>query len=268
MTKSQKSYAKLSEYYDAIYNNLVDYESQTSYLEKIFRKFHKGQVRSILDVGCGTGNFTFVFAKRDYHVTGIDISRCMIDIAKRKKILSSKKKPDFFRMDMRNIQLPEKYDVATVLFGGFGYLLNHDDVLKFFTGIKRNLNKCGLLIFEFWHVSGLRPESSSEQGFTSFQKVRHGNNLIIRLDRNKYNPATNICTLSFDAFVISPKTKALIDMFSETHRLRVYAIHEIRKLLEDNDFSVIGFFEDSLGRSPRIEDARQSSFRVLAVASA
>jgi hypothetical protein len=42
---------------------------------------------------------------------------------------------------------------------------------------------------------------------------------------------------------------------------------EMRNLLEDNGFQLVGFFKDSLGSSGKIEIADQSSFRVLAVAS-
>lgn len=267
VTKSKRSYTKLAKYYDAIYNVIVDYESQTSYLEKVFHDFHRGRMRSILDIGCGTGNFTLIFAKRGYRSTGIDLSEDMIRVAKGKH-RPSKSNPEFFRMDMRNIRLNAKYDSATALFGGFGYLLKHEDVLKFFTSVKQRLNKDGLLIFEFWHVSGLRPESSSKNGHTSFVKAKFGDKIIIRLDTNKYDPITDICHLTFDAFVLNPKTKRLIASFSETHLLKTYSISEMRHLLEETGFNVLGFYEDSLGTSKKMEPARQSTFRVLAVASA
>lgn len=264
--RSQRSYTKLAKYYDAIYNHIVDYESQTSNLEKIFHDF-RGRVRTILDVGCGTGNFTLIFAKRGYRTTGIDLSEDMIKVAKGKH-RSSKANPEFLRMDMRDIRLNAKYDAAIAPFGGFSYLLKHEDVLEFFTSVKQRLNQDGLLIFEFWHVSGLRPESSSKNGYTSFVKAKFGHNIIIRLDTNKYDPITDICHLTFDTYILNPKTKRLSDSFSETHLLKAYSISEMRHLLEENGFNVLGFYEDSLGISKKMEPARQSSFRVLAVASA
>lgn len=265
VTKSRRSYTKLAKYYDAIYNNIVDYESQTSYLEKVFHDFHRGRVRSILDIGCGTGNFTLIFAKRGYRTTGIDLSEDMIRVAKGKR-RPSKANPEFFRMDMRDIRLNRKYDAATALFGGFGYLLKHEDVLEFFTSVKRSLNKDGLLIFEFWHFSGLRPESSTKNGYTSFVKAKFGDEIIIRLDTNKYDPITDICHLTLDTFILNPKTKRLIDSFSETHLLKTYSISEMKNLLEETGFNVLGFYEDTLGASKKLEPGRQSSFRVLAVA--
>ena len=128
-------YTRMARYYDIIYSKILDYSSQADYLERIIAK-HKDQKRpgSILDVACGTGNYTFIFAERGWKATGIDISNEMIRIATEKA--AKKTNPRFLLMDMRKIELQEKYDVATVLFGGFGYLLEHEEVENFLAGVE------------------------------------------------------------------------------------------------------------------------------------
>jgi len=71
-------------YYDEIYATIVDYEKQTRFLEKIIRKHLGRRPRSVLDIACGTGNYTFVFAKHGYKATGIDVSEEMLRVAQRK----------------------------------------------------------------------------------------------------------------------------------------------------------------------------------------
>ena len=55
-------YSKMAYYYDEIYANILDYEKQTRFLEKIIRKHLGKRPRSVLDIACGTGNYTFLFA--------------------------------------------------------------------------------------------------------------------------------------------------------------------------------------------------------------
>ncbi len=118
---SSTHYTRMARYYDTLYSKIVDYPSQVDYLEKILAKHRRKRPESILDVACGTGNYTFVFAKRGYRATGIDISDEMLRIAREKA--AKKTNPQFLKMDMRKVGLQAKYDVAVVLFGGFGYRL-------------------------------------------------------------------------------------------------------------------------------------------------
>ncbi|MCE5222675.1 class I SAM-dependent methyltransferase [bacterium] len=66
----------------------------------------------VLDVGCGTGNFSIKLAKMGCEVTGIDISEDMLTIAKEKT--SALQLPICFQnMDTRSLQFSEKtFDMA------------------------------------------------------------------------------------------------------------------------------------------------------------
>src|SRR5579864_8930898 len=116
----------MAPYYNAIYNSIVDYKGDYGFLEKILRTHHDGgKVKSVLDVGCGTGKQAFFLAEKGYEVTGIDVSRGMIKISISEN--NKMKNLRFFEMDMRRIDLPQSvkkpFDVIVSFFGGFGYLL-------------------------------------------------------------------------------------------------------------------------------------------------
>jgi len=74
-----KTFGKISNLYD---------RARTSYptklIDDIVNYSRIGQEGTILDVGCGTGQATFLFAQRGYRVIGLDISQEMINIAKEK----------------------------------------------------------------------------------------------------------------------------------------------------------------------------------------
>ena len=255
----------MARYYDAIYASIVDYEAQADYLEKIFEKHHKGRVKSVLDVACGTGNYTFIFAKRGYKVKGIDSSEEMIQIARQKQRMR-KNNPEFVKMDMRNIRLKGKFDIAAVLFGGFGYLLEVEDVKKFFSKVRATLRPNATLIFEFWHNAAILPAASTPSGLKNYDKVKSGNRFILRLHLSKYDAQTNKLNILFDHYVIDTKWKKLLDSFSETHVVKTYTISEMKHMLEANNFKPLAFYAGGVGKTKKLELAEQSTFRVLAVA--
>jgi len=266
-SSSSDAYAKMARYYDLFSSKYVDYRSLTTYLERIFAKHKKlRKSDSILDVACGTGNYTFMFAKDGYKVTGIDLSKQMIQTARRKA--HSQTNPRFLEMDMRQIALEGKYDVVTVLYGGFGYLRVGDDVEKFLAGVSKCLNHDGLLVFEFWQDSAVWSADARPSGSTTWEKLEDHGKSIIRLVWSKYDSQTNDLTFKWDLYVLDIGAKNLLDTFSETHVIRVYTISHIRELLERGGFQAIAFYDVDVN-GPKKDDpeaASPSTFRVLAVA--
>ena len=257
----------MSRYYDAVYANIVDYRSGALFLERIFQRYHSQGTRTILDVACGTGNYTFVFASHGYDTTGIDLSDEMLNGARKKA--TGENNPRFVKMDMRKIELESKYDVTTVLFGGFGYLLGEEDVGLFLAGTGRHLNPGGLVVFEFWQDSAILPAATGPSGMKSWDRAEDSDSLIVRLHLSKYDSQTNILNIKFDFYVLDLKGGRLLDSFSETHLVRTYSISHMRELLERNGFKPLAFYDGSLGKGEKDEPvpASFSTFRVLAVAT-
>jgi demethylmenaquinone methyltransferase/2-methoxy-6-polyprenyl-1,4-benzoquinol methylase len=103
----------------------------------------------ILDVAIGTGDLAIAAMKLDpVHVTGIDISRKMLEAGKekiRKKGLSDR--IDLIQGDSENIPFSDgSFDVAMVAFG----VRNFSDRLKGLSEMNRVLNEKGLImVLEF-----------------------------------------------------------------------------------------------------------------------
>src|SRR5579862_3364223 len=90
-------YNKDSEKYD-LYNE-ENSKIINGTLEKILKKY---KVKTVLDLTCGTGSQVFHLLKRGFKVTGSDISKGMLKIAKR-KANQENIKIKFLRGDMRTI---------------------------------------------------------------------------------------------------------------------------------------------------------------------
>ena len=76
-------FGEFAKYYDLVHEN-KNYEKESAYIDRLIKKYNTG-AKTILDIGCGTGNYAFAMQKLGYEVEGVDSSSQMIDIAKLKQ---------------------------------------------------------------------------------------------------------------------------------------------------------------------------------------
>src|SRR5437867_1827851 len=155
--RSHPTYGRFARYYDIIYHGLVNYEGDVNFLEAVFRRY-RVKPRTILDLGCGTGNHDIPLARRGYRVTGLDQSSAMLSVA-RKKTAESRVRVRFVRADMRSFRFGKQFDAVLCMFGAFGYILPRRDVVRALRSVRAHLGPGGLFIFEFWQGSATRAES-------------------------------------------------------------------------------------------------------------
>src|SRR5213593_20919 len=143
-------YERFARYYDAIYERIVDYDADCDYLESLCRRFLRRKPKSVLDLGCGTGNHAIELGRRGYEVVGLDISKSQLSVAHTK--LRGKNLPvTFVQGDMARFDLKPRFDMAICMFGGFGHMLSASEVASHFASVRRHLGPGGLYVFEFWH---------------------------------------------------------------------------------------------------------------------
>ena len=251
-------YDKFSQYYDDLYS-AYDYEADCNHLIEVFKRYCTQTPKSILDLGCGTGTHALTLATKGFHITGIDMSKTQIESAMKKAKMSEvSERVNFIHGDMRDFSLDKKFDVVVSLFGSFCYLLEDEDIEMTFRNIHNHLQENGIVVFEFWHVGGVNPKSSTG-GYHTWTKYDGENRKIIRLNTSIYNHETNTLDLEFEFYVLSDKR--LIDEFDESHKLRLFSVGEIHTWLRRMGFEVLGIFETNSFDAPA-----SNSFRPTAVA--
>jgi len=136
-----KAYEDFTEGEDS-YSNTIEWPCIQKMLPQLKNK-------RILDLGCGTGRFSFLFEKENpLSVLGVDISGHMLDIAK-EKARERGSKVRFMQADISNsdIYAGEKYDFI------FSSTTSHyiEDIRSLFRNIYGALEDNGVCIFSLMH---------------------------------------------------------------------------------------------------------------------
>lgn len=133
-----------AKYYDQIYLKRNDYKRESEVVQNIIRQFERKPSRTLLDVGCGTGEH-LKYLSRHFLCTGLDISEEMISTA-RKKVPNVK----FEIANMIDFKLQDKFDVITCLFSSIGYVQNFRNLARTLRNFYDQLTGDGLALVEPW----------------------------------------------------------------------------------------------------------------------
>lgn len=127
-----------AKFYDKIWGK-YDYDADVKFLDDLFKEHG---CRSVIDIGCGTGNHALRLSKLGYEVTGVDVSLTMLKIATEK---DKEAKISFIQGDMKKLEKVitegHKFDAAICLGQTFYHLITNRDIQAFLNGLHEILEK-------------------------------------------------------------------------------------------------------------------------------
>lgn len=139
------SYERLAFIYDLLMAD-VPYKQWLQFFQREIAAYNiKGN--RVLDIGCGTGEFTIMLAKNGYEVTGVDISTEMLMVAREKAERNGVHLP-LFEQNMAELEGLGSFDIATIFCDSLNYLSSPEDVQQTFQRVYNHLNTDGLLLFD------------------------------------------------------------------------------------------------------------------------
>jgi SAM-dependent methyltransferase len=206
--------------YDLLYRD-KDYEDECDKLEQIIREQKTGKARTILDLGCGTGNHALRLARRGFSVTGVDRSEDMLAIA-RMKSQDDNLDCTFVRSDIRTFRSKKKFDVVIMMFAVLGYLTENEDVEKALDTVHKHLKPGGLFICDVWYGPSVLHQKPGDR----VRVTEVGDTTIIRASSGDLDSHRHVVNVHFNVWRIVGDQ--LVEKVSEDHEMRFFFPQELQ----------------------------------------
>jgi SAM-dependent methyltransferase len=207
-----------------IWGSVEEYLEECELFARLFRERATGEVRTLLDVGCGGGKNAF-HLKKDFKLTGIDISEAMLANAKRLN-------PDceFLIGDMRTLDLGRQFD-AVYLNDSIAYMMTEDDLLSAFRTARRHLRPGGAMVV----IAEVTKETFRQNRTTV--SISEAEDLEITVIENNYDPDPDDNTYE-TTFVYLLREDGKLTIEHDQHVVGIFSIDVWRRLLKDAGFEI------------------------------
>ena len=222
-------------FYDKIWGR-HDYDADVKFLADFFRKHH---CRSVIDIGCGTGNYALRLSKLGYQVTGVDVSPTMLKIAKAK---DKEAKIRFIRGDIKKLEKViskgQRFDVAICLGQVFSHLMTDKDVQAFLNRLHEILKHNSLFVFSARNAKKINEEYLNKLRLDHMLNEEKLQLLILAHNiRDSQNP--NIIVWN-PIYIIKENSK--VDLQIREHKLRWFEFSTLKKIMTENGFKIIATY--------------------------
>lgn len=225
-------YNNFAKVYDLLMEDIA-YDDWVLYIKSIFSK-NNICPKTILDLGCGTGNIASKLSKQGYDVIGVDISADMLTVAKEKAILE-KENILYLNQDMREFELYGTIDCVICLFDSLNYILKESEILKVFKLVNNYLNPGGLFIFDI-NTEYKFKEVLSDNTYSD------ANDFMVCVWENFFDDEQKINEY-YANFFIKNENDNFYERFEEYHYEKAYDVSTIINLIEKSGLKFLSVYD-------------------------
>jgi SAM-dependent methyltransferase len=230
------SFTSIAPYYEDLMDG-VPYAMWVSYLKLLWANID-AKPRSVLEVCCGTGKLCRLLTAEGYSLTGVDLSREMIRVAR-------KLAPEihFEAQDAAEMHLGESFDAAFSFFDSLNYITDPDRTALAIRRVAEHLRPGASFAFD------LNTQYAFEQDMFSQEDMKPGRKVRYKWQAS-WDEASRICAVHMDFWAAGRH-------FVETHHQRAHSLDEIEAWMSDAGFVRLRFYDaytldPPRGRSDRI----------------
>ncbi len=214
-----------------------------------------GKGKSLLDIACGAGDHSVLFAKRGLNVSGFDLSNCLIEVAK-KRAGEAGLKVDFTPADMREMDFKERFEAAVLLSHSFGFF-NHEENMGVLKGTYKALAKGGRLLLDLMNPYNLPRFQKAWTKLEGGYLLTEPHVIDAPAGVLRGRPAIFVDTESGRIILMNEDAMSNND-------IRMYTALEITRMLKEVGFSKTEFYGQN--KLPRMPYASESE-RMVVVAT-
>ncbi len=223
-------YEKFAYAYDRMMKN-VNYTRWCDYIESIFGLYgHKP--KKVLDIACGTGALTVLFALKGYQMTGIDKAMGMLNIAKQ-KAEKQKLQITFQHGDMLNFQLDQQFDAILCTYDSINYATNVEELNTIFETVSKHLAPKGLFIFDITTERNIVEHFHNRTFSTNHQDYSY-------IWKNNYMFHTKMCRTFLTFFI---REGELFRRYEEVHMQRIFEVATVSNALKTSGYSMLSAYD-------------------------
>ncbi|NBI29503.1 class I SAM-dependent DNA methyltransferase [Chengkuizengella marina] len=249
------SYEGFANYYDALMEDMP-YSQWIDFAERCWIKY--GKPKTIVDLGCGTGNISIPLAKKGFQVYGIDLSSEMLTVANQKElnnlpiINQNSGSIIWLEQDMKDLELPSFVDCIISFCDCYNYITDEVHLIQSFQKVYEYLEHKGLFIFDMLTESQFQ-FYAEEQPFTYNEEDL---SYIWTCDYDAKHRE-----IEHDLTIFAKHSDSNYMKINEIHTQRAYPIEWIK-----NQLSHIGFININVLGDFRFESPNDATKRVFFLA--
>lgn len=212
-----------------VYDEVMDHEQYQLWVEftkDSFKTYTSRNIQKVMELACGTGEVSTLLTEAGYQVTGVDLSREMLDIAK-EKYQQDYPSIDWVQKDMRDLKGLETFDAITLYSDSLCYLTEFEDTIKVFKTVYEHLKEGGLFLFDVHSLYQM------QEVFPGYQYHYTSENLAFLWQSYELEEPGSVEHV-IDMFVRdeSQTSKVLFEHFQEVHVEQTFPMEWYQEALE------------------------------------
>lgn len=240
------NFLKYSAYYDLLYAD-KDYQAEARYVAETLRRADPG-VRTVLELGSGTGRHGRLLARMGFGVHGVERSAEMVQAGCAAEAAPG---PGSFSCevgDLRRLELGKTFDAVISLFHVISYQTTNDDLRAAFRSAAAHVKPGGYFLFDVWHG----PAVLLQQPSARIKNAADARRCIRRTAQPELDTNTGTVKVVYDIDCEDLETGERV-RFEEEHLMRYLFPTEINFLARGAGFDAVAA-EEFITRRPPSEE--------------